>query len=291
MPSSHHELFAVNSGGPRPLAFPQGLASPAHVFDELPPGIYEALRTFEHNRFVGLETHLDRAQRSIRQFGMSPPLGSQAIRAALHTIATGFAGQDAKIRIDFLTSPATILGTDSRVIALASELQLPAPEIYAQGVSCELVGQLRRDRPDIKESKWVVDRRSAEGGTPTNFESVLVSPEGLLLEGVMSNFFAVREGKVLTAPASGVLPGVTRGIILDLALKLGLPHGEQSIQQGEIPSLQEAFFSTSVRSIVPVVKLDGVILGSGAPGPITLQLMDAYADYCRSEARSAEPEA
>jgi branched-subunit amino acid aminotransferase/4-amino-4-deoxychorismate lyase len=261
------------------------------VFDDLPEGIYEALRTFEHNRFVGLKAHLDRAQRSMQHFGMTAPLGSQDLRSALHAIATGFAGSDAKIRIDFLSSAATTLGTDCRVIALASELQLPGPEIYAGGVSCELVGQLRRARPQIKESRWVVARRPSEGGTSANFESVLVNPEGQLLEGVMSNFFAVRGGKVLTAPESGVLPGVTRGIVLELVRKLSLPCGEQPIQRGDIPSLQEAFFSTSVRSIVPVVKLDGTTLGSGVPGPVTLQLMEAYGDYCRSEARPAEPEA
>jgi branched-subunit amino acid aminotransferase/4-amino-4-deoxychorismate lyase len=163
--------------------------------------------------------------------------------------------------------------------------------IYAEGVCSELVSQLRRNRPQIKESRWVVDRRPAEGGTPTNFESVLVSPEGQLLEGVMSNFFAVRGGKVLTAPESGVLPGITRGIVLELARKLGLPYGEQPIQREEIASLQEAFFSTSVRSIVPIVGLDGTTLGAGTPGPVTLRLMEAYASYCRSEARPAEPEA
>ncbi len=291
VPSPHHELFAVDESGPSPLAMPQGLASPALVFDDLPAGVYEALRTFDHDRFVGLEAHLDRAQRSIRHFGMSPTLGSPAVRSALHTIATGFAGQDAKIRIDFLADAAITLGTDCRVIALASELKLPAPEIYAQGVSCELVGQLRRGRPEIKESSWVVDRRPAEGGTPSNYESVLVSPEGLLLEGVMSNFFVVRDGEVLTAPENGVLPGVTRGIVLDLVRGLGLPCSEQPIHQSEIGSLQEAFFSTSVRSIVPVVKLDGTILGSGAPGPVTRQVMEVYGDYCRSEARPAESDA
>jgi len=291
VPCPHHELFAVDASGPIPLAFPQGLVDPAHVFDDLPEGIYEALRTFEHNRFVGLEAHLDRAQRSMQHFGMTAPLGSQGLRSALHAIATGFAGSDAKIRIDFLSSAATTLGTDCRVITLASELQLPGPEIYAGGVSCELVGQLRRARPQIKESRWVVARRPAEGGTSANFESLLVNPEGQLLEGVMSNFFAVRGGRVLTAPESGVLPGVTRGIVLELVRKLGLPCSEQPIQRGDIPSLQEAFFSTSVRSIVPVVKLDGTTLGSGVPGPVTLQLMEAYGDYCRSEARPAEPEA
>jgi len=118
-----------------------------------------------------------------------------------------------------------------------------------------------------------------------------VSPEGQLLEGVMSNFFAVRGGKLLTAPESGVLPGVTRGIVLELARKLCLPHGEQPIQRDELASLQEAFFSTSVRSIVPIVSLDGTTVGAGVPGPVTLRLMEAYGGYCRSEARPAEPEA
>ncbi len=289
MTKLHHELFAIGSCGPRPLDFPEGLDSAAHVFDDLPRGIYEALRTFQHNRFVGLEAHLSRAAGSMAHFGMSAPLEPSDLRSALHTIATNFPGADSKIRVDFLERPADSLGTDCRVIALASELHLPALAVYEHGVSCKLVDQLRRERPAIKTSQWVVDRRPAQGGTPDNFESVLVGPEGHLLEGVMSNFFAVRDGEVLTAPETGVLPGITRSIVLSLAARLGLRCREQSVHRGELGSVQEAFFSTSVRSIVPVVRIDATPLGAGEPGATTRQLMAAYQAYCESEARPALP--
>ncbi len=280
------QLYGLGKGPPVRLAIPAGLESPSHVFDELPRGVYEAMRTFNGHQFVGLEQHLQRAMVSMDRFGITPPIALPDLRNGLHGIATAFPG-DAKIRIDFLQDPASTLNTNARVIALATQLILPAPVVYSQGVRCLLAHQLRRDRPEIKSSEWVVNRRPAEGGTPQNYESILVNSEGRLLEGVMSNLFAVKKGVLYTAPVVGVLPGVTRSIILSLAGQSGIPFTEVAIHCEELHQVDEAFFSTSVRSIVPVVSINEVPLGLQKPGPITHQLMDAYASYCQSESRPA----
>ncbi|MEE8467613.1 MAG: aminotransferase class IV [Planctomycetota bacterium] len=287
--SSAQQLFAVTPEGPQRLAVPAGLADPGEVFDPLPLGIYEALRTFDHVRFVGLREHLDRAERSMELFGLEGPMGRETLQAALHSVVSNFPAADVKVRFDVLCGPATQLGTTARTLLQATELSLPPREVYERGVCSQLTSALRRERPGIKTTQWVVERRLAQGGSPANYEPILRSEEGFLLEGIMSNLFAVRDGVLLTAPMSGVLPGVTRGILIELARELEIPVLEEAVHEDDLGTLQEAFLSTSVRSVVPLVKIAGVSLGDGRPGPQTKRLMHAYGEYCARVARPALP--
>lgn len=287
--SSAQQLYAVTPEGPQRLAVPAGLSDPGEVFDPLPLGIYEALRTFDHVRFVGLREHLDRAERSMELFGLELPMGRESLRAALHRVASDFPAADVKIRFDVLCGPATQLGTTARTLLQATELSLPPRDVYERGVCSQLTSALKRERPGIKTTQWVVERRAIQAGTPENFEPILRSEGGFLLEGIMSNLFAVREGVLFTAPMGGVLAGVTRGIVIALARELEIPVREEAVHEDDLGTLQEAFFSTSVRSVVPLVKIAGVSLGDGRPGPETKRLMRAYAEYCARVARPAVP--
>ena len=274
------QLFAVEDGAPVPLELP--CANPAHVHDDLPLGVYEAARTFERDRYVGLREHLDRMERSIELAGLDGPFDRAGLCGALDSVARRFPTDDAKVRFDFLAAPAAALGTRSHTLIQAIELSLPHPEVYEAGVACQL-SELRRRRPEVKEASWVVERRAAEGG-PENFESILGDDEGRLLEGVMSNFFWIKDGALRTTPVATVLPGITRCFVLGLAEELGLAPREEHARADGLDRLDEAFFTTSVRSVVPIVRIAGVELGDGRPGPVTRRMMDAYAELC---ARSA----
>lgn len=278
-----HQVFGVRDGVPAPLALPEGLEDPARAHDRLPLGVYEAARTFDHDRFVGLREHLDRMERSIGLAGLEGSLDRPGLCRALDGIVRGFPAPDARVRIDYLAGPAEALGSDDRLLVQAAELVLPPPEAYRDGVRCGLTS-LRRARPELKEARWVVDRRAAGGGRPDNFESILVDGSGRLLEGVMSNFFWARDGVLRTAPVRGVLAGITRGIVLRLAAELGIETVEEAARAGRLERIDEAFFTTSVRSVVPVVGIEGVTLGAGRPGGLTRRLMEAYAEFCSREA-------
>ena len=286
----YQELHAVTAAGPRQLEVPAGLSDPTHVYDILPRGIYEALRTFEHVRFVGLAEHLDRAQRSIRSFGLEGELDESTLRHCLHGIVEGFPAPDARVRFDVLSGPATALGAPERVLVQAVPLALPTPEVYLHGVRAGLTDAVRRERPAIKEAQWVVDRREAFSGSEEDYEPILVDGDGRLLEGLMSNLFLVRCGELWTAPVEDVLAGVTRGILVDLARGLRLPVREEFVRRDEIETVDEAFFSTSVRSVLPVAAIDGQELGGGSPGPLTRRMMEVYREFCEEQARPAIPE-
>ena len=161
--TSDQQLFAVTPEGPQRLAVPTGLSDPGEVFDPLPLGIYEALRTFDHVRFVGLHEHLDRAERSMELFGLEGPLGRETLRAALHRVVSDFPAADVKVRFDVLSGPATHLGTTARILLQVTELCLPPREVYERGVCSQLTSALKREQPDIKSTQWVVERRRARG--------------------------------------------------------------------------------------------------------------------------------
>ncbi len=281
-----HKLFAITGGAPTLLVPNLASNEAGRAHDELPLGVYEALRTFDHDRFVGLTEHVDRLERSIGLAGLEGTLDRGALLRGLDAIAREFDADDAKVRFDFLAGPALALGSDSRVVVQATELRLPPPAVYQDGVSVQIT-KLRRARPAVKEARWVVERRATEDGSPDNFESILVDAEGRLLEGTMSNFFWVRRGVLCTAPVSGVLPGVTRGFVLALAAEAGIETREQAAQIETLDELDEAFLTTSVRSVVPVVRIAGTTLGGGRPGPVTRALIESYSRFCERSAAQA----
>ena len=122
----------------------------------------------------------------------------------------------------------------------------------------------------------------------------MVDEAGRILEGLTSNFFAVKGGELWTNE-EGVLSGITRSLVLDEAVRIELPVNYKSIMITEIPILEEAFITSSSRGILPVKQIDDVYIGSGQPagpgkpacpcqpGPITKRLVDCLEDRIRNE--------
>ena len=281
------KLFAVTPEGPRELSLPADVSEPTEVFDNLPRGIYEAMRTFDHDRFVGLEEHLDRAARSLDLLEIEAHLDLDAIRLSLHQAVTEAPWPDSRVRFDVLRGPPEALSAREQCLIQVAELRLPPEEAYLEGVRVPLTDRVRRTRPEAKSADWVIERRAAYPPPGEGYDPILVDPDGFLLEGVMSNLFLVTERGLQTAPTRGVLPGITRNILMGLAREQGMKVIEDSVHRDRLGDVREAFFSTSVRGVLPVVGIDGAELGEGSPGPVTRKLMEAYAAYCAREARPA----
>ena len=98
---------------------------------------------------------------------------------------------------------------------------------------------------------------------------------GRVLEGASSNFFGVLDGCLRTAGA-GVLAGVTRGVVLTLAREAGLETVPEAVPLAQVPRLSEAFLTSSSRGVVPIVRVDDHVIGTGAPGPVTQRLGALY---------------
>jgi branched-subunit amino acid aminotransferase/4-amino-4-deoxychorismate lyase len=107
-------------------------------------------------------------------------------------------------------------------------------------------------------------------------EALLEDAHGSILEGSTSNVFAVFRGILVTPPQSAaILPGITRARVLELA-RSTLPVEERALHKAELAQADEVFITSSIRELVPVVRIDGRAVGPGAPGPITLDLLAQF---------------
>ena len=278
-------LYAVLPDGPAPLAPPAGAASVHEVFDALPLGVYSGLRTYDGVRFLRLADHVERTQRSADALGLGVQLDRDALARALDAAVREWPG-DARVRFDVLSGPAESLGTDARVLVALSPFDPVPEELRRSGVRCEIARGLSRDDPEVKQASFVLERRPFPIGTPDRYEQLLVGADGTLLEGSSSNVFFVRDGYLHTAD-EGVLEGVTRRIVLELAEACGVPVRLTGQREHDLPLVHEAFLSSSSRDVVPIREVEGVRIGSGRPGPVTRRLASAYHRYARAEARPA----
>ena len=100
---------------------------------------------------------------------------------------------------------------------------------------------------------------------------------GDLVECSQSNFFLVKDGAVLTPPLeAGLLPGITREFVLDLAAELGLPAREERLTPDDLKRAPEAFITGTTREVTPVVAIDALTIGTGLPGPVTMRLLERF---------------
>jgi branched-chain amino acid aminotransferase len=282
-------LYAVTPEGPRRVESPPGAGSVHELFDRFPIGVYSGLRSFHHRRFLRLDLHLARVRDNLQRAGWAD-FDELALRRALDRCCEEWPGEDARIRFDVLSEAARVGEVESRVWVALSELTPPSPRQREQGVRIELSDQLSRERPRIKLTDFVLRRRPHPIGTDRRYELVMLDREGRLLEGTTSNFFAVLDGVLRTA-GGGVLAGITRQILLELAEGLGIPTRLEAVSREDLPRLSEAFVSSSTRALVPVVEIGELRVGDGRPGALTRRLLAAYEDYAERMARGAlEPE-
>ncbi len=126
-------------------------------------------------------------------------------------------------------------------------------------------------------------------------EAILVGQFGEIVEGASSNLFVVRRGNLLTPPReSGILEGITRATVIEIALDMGIEVSETTLFPSDLYAADEVFITSSIREIVPVTTVDGLVVGNGRPGPLSTDLLRAYrrlawASACRSVHPGQEP--
>jgi len=109
-------------------------------------------------------------------------------------------------------------------------------------------------------------------------EAVYVDRNNMALEGTTSNIFGIKD-QVLITPDKGILPGITRQVVLKLIQDNQLKLELRNINQNEFKEMDEVFITASNKEIVPVVKIDDTIIGSGKPGELTCRIMELFRNY------------
>ena len=238
----------------------------------LPAGSYTTLRTYGGNGVVRLDRHVRRLVESLPADSGGASLEPAAVRSALaHALqATGHA--ESRVRITF--APPRVFLTVEPFTPMAEALR-------HAGVACVTVSA-RRERPEAKDTRFLATAQAAYSALPAGVhEGLLVGDDGAILEGLSSNFFAVREGRLLTEETRA-LRGVTRSMVLDLARGV-LPRGDGALHVDQVAETRECFITSVSREVLPVVRIDGLEIGDAAPGPITRELMRRFATAVENE--------
>jgi branched-subunit amino acid aminotransferase/4-amino-4-deoxychorismate lyase len=249
---------------------------------QLPPGSYTTFRTYHHDRVLRLSQHLRRLEESV-----------ELMRKAVHTIS------DAAVRSTLLHAIRTTQYAESRFrltfappsLFVSVEPFTPYPQsLYEEGVWCVIVS-LHRDNPHAKSTTFISSAADAYTALPKGaHEGLMLGDDGAVLEGLSSNFFAVMPspegegwGGVLHTEEARVLIGVTRSLVLEVARDV-IPISTEAVKYDELPRVRECFITSVSREILPVVKIDDIVIGDGEPGPITRELMRRFRELITREA-------
>jgi len=165
------------------------------------------------------------------------------------------------------------------VIIIVVPLADPDKRIYTEGVEVVI--------SSVKRSGWLADIKTGslihqvmarqEADSKNAYEAVLLTADEKLSDGITSNIYLVRGGKILTpSHDAGIVEGITRGVVLKLAREIGLEVVEGFFDVGEIDRADEMFLTSSTREVVPITRANGSTVGNGKPGPVALMLLKAY---------------
>jgi branched-chain amino acid aminotransferase len=226
--------------------------------------VFEALRTYNRRPFY-LHDHMERLYRSASLIELHLPYARKFIVDIIHEAIERNPYKHAAIRI-LVTggeSEDGVIPSGQPVLAvMITPLGERDMERFAKGVRL-ITSHLQRTIRSLKEAS----RRNAS-------DALFVNEHGHILEGTRSNFFVFR-GDTLVTPITGVLLGVTRKVVLELA-EGRFPVEERPILLSELPLIDEAFITSSAKEITPAVQIDDVTIGAGKPGPRTYELEQRF---------------
>ncbi len=248
--------------------------------------VFETIRTYGGVPFA-LDEHITRLARSAARVYIDLPVATETIQAEVLRAVREAANDESFIRVMVtrghgeIALPPQVASHPVRVV-LVTPLNPPPAEAYARGV-----------RVLTYRTQRVADATDAVGAKVANYlvsvlamrdarkvgavEALIVDGNGHVVEGATSNVFAVIDGQLVTPPEdAGILLGITRATLLDVARSEGMDPVLRPLPVEELTAAAEVFISSSIRELLPVVRIDDSPVGSGEPGPVTERLLRAF---------------
>ena len=249
-------------------------------------GVFEGIRAY-HGRVFKLKEHIDRLFYSAKAILLDIPMSHEDVmRATVETCRKNNL-RDGYIRL-LVTRGIGTLGLNPNrcerpsVIIIAGTIQLYPPSLYAKGMRIVTVATTRNlhnaVNPAIKSLNYLNNiLAKIEANNAGVEEAIMLNSEGFVAECTGDNLFIVKDGKLFTPPLSaGALYGITRQTVIDLAREAGQEVSEPNLTRYDLFNADECFLTGTGAEIIPVTKIDGRVIGSGKPGPITKKLVDQY---------------
>jgi len=267
----------------------------ASVFDHgllYGDGIFEGIRAY-HGKVFRLQEHIDRLYDSAKAILLTIPLTKEEMtEAVLQTLRENDLSEG-YIRL-VVTRGKGYLGLSPdrcerpTVFIIAAKLELYPREFYEKGLSVITVPTMRTHpaalNPAVKSLNYLNNiMAKVEGKLAGVQEVIMLNSEGLVAECSGDNIFILKNGMLSTPPIyMGALGGITRKVIMELAERLEFPLREQPMTRYDLFVADEMFLTGTGAEVIPVVEVDGRVIGDGTPGPVSKKLLDAFAEETRT---------
>ncbi len=243
-------------------------------------GVFDFLITYNRRPFH-LEAHVKRLEHSAEKIGLMLGFKTRKIcEIVQETVRRNTHHEESNIRILYtggISSDGVTPEGNGKLLVMVTPRLKPPSQWYTQGVKIILL-DVERFLPEAKSTNYLTAVWALrEASRQEAIESIYVDRKGRILEGTTANFFFFKKGRLVT-PKSGILPGITR----DVVLKLAKGHFEvelRDVDRKEIGEMEEVFLTASNKEIVPVVRIDDRTVGGGKPGTCTQKIMALFKEY------------
>lgn len=249
-------------------------------------GVFEGIR-FYNGRVFRLEEHIARLFDSAKAICLEIGMTAQEVSEALLETIRQNGLQDGYVRLvvtrgsgDLGLNPA--LCPKATVFIIASKITLYSQDKYENGLHVVTCATRRIPHgalsPMVKSLNYLnnvlakIEAQQAGAG-----EGLMLNEQGYVAECTGDNVFTVKNGRIFTPPiSSGALAGVTRSVVFELAAGLGISISEPEMTRYDIFTADECFLTGTAAEVIPVVRLDNRVIGSGSPGPVTKRLISSF---------------
>ncbi len=263
-------------------------------------GIFEGIRAY-HGRVFKLDEHIERLYDSARSIMLNIPLTPEEMTEVVLETMRRNGLRDGYIRL-LVTRGKGDLGLDPKncpkasVFCIGASIQLYPEELYEKGLEVVTVPTRRNLNeslsPRIKSLNYLnnilAKMEAARAGT---MEAIMLNNEGYVAEATGDNIFIVKKGVLITPPSHvGILEGVTRNTVMDLAREQGIPVEERLFTRYDVYVADECFLTGSAAELIPVIKVDGRTIGDGVPGSMTRKLILLFRELTRTDGPLIFPE-
>lgn len=249
-------------------------------------GVFEGIRAY-HGRVFRLKEHIERLFYSAKAILLTIPMSADALAKAVVQTCAKNNLRDGYIRL-VITRGVGGLGLNPNrckvpsIIIIADKIQVYPPSLYQRGMEIVTVPTVRNLHsalnPAIKSLNYLNNiLAKIEANNAGVEEAVMLNSEGFVAECTADNIFIVKGNHVMTPPLSaGALYGITRGVVMELARENGLMVSEPTLTRYDLFNADECFLTGTGAELIPVVKIDGRVIGTGKPGSVTKELVKRY---------------
>jgi branched-chain amino acid aminotransferase len=257
-------------------------------------GAFEGIRVYDR-RIFRLEEHIARLYRSARalaiDLGISQKEFCEAVlqTARANNVDSGYIRVTVSRGVGLGLDPAH-MKSEATIVISTEQLRLYLPEMYETGL--EVITASTRVPPavcidpQIKSLGRYVNNITAkmEANRVGAGEALMLNMEGNVAEASGDNLFLITNGELITPPTSqGALPGITRATVIDCANEMSIPFRESVVTLYDCYNADEAFLTGTAAEVIPMVKLDGRLIGDGKPGPMTHRLIAAFREKTKTD--------